>query len=221
MNIDNVIARAQRMMLDENFNAQVEMGAAAHRAGSVTGRKNTGNDLAAFEAQAFGSVQSPTVNAYTPIPESAKQQRNTSMIRDDGRPIQMLSETYEPRNLSNSKLPKSIIESFSEMPPLSGDDDYSTPPASYFANNSVPAAPKQIVTEQQYVPQPQQIAGIDYNALKYIINECIKENMKTLNESVSVNEFRGMRLKEGGVIQFIDTKGNLFEGKLVLKKKAK
>ena len=46
--------------------------------------------------------------------------------------------------------------------------------------------------------------------------------MKTnLNESVGMNGMRGMCIGEGNVIQFLDKKGNVYEGKLVLKKRAK
>jgi len=219
MDIDNVLARAQRMMLDENWNAQVEMGAAAQRAGSLNGSKNTGNDLAAFEAHAFGSVSTPAVGVnFTPIPEEAKRQKARAMITDSGKPIQMLSESTQQRNIRNSQLPKNVIESFAAQPPLSGDDDYSMPPASYYPQSASPQ--RQVVVEQQYQPQIQQPAGIDYNALKYIINECIKENMKSINESTNMTDFRGMRIGNGSVIQFVDSKGNLYEGKLVLKKKA-
>lgn len=218
MNIDNVLARAQRMMLDENWNAQVEMGAAAQRAGSINGGNSHSNDLAALEAQAFGaSAPSVSVN-YTPIPESSKRQRTHAMINDDGKPIQMLSETRQQTDMQNSRLPKSVLDSFANQPPLSGYDDYSTPPASYYSTSA--PAPRQVVTEQQYAQQSQQSYGIDYNALKYIINECIKENLKTINESSALTDFRGMRIGNGSVIQFLDSKGNLYEGKLVLKKKA-
>lgn len=227
MNIDNVLAQAQRLMLDENWNRQVEMGAAAQRAGSINGSNNGGsNDLAALEAMAFGS--SPAVNEtnyYTPIPENAKMAAGNSMIRNDG--IEILRETRTPKTAQNSKLPKSILESFAKQPPLSGDDI--SVPISYYQSQP------QVINEQSVVKQtttvPQQMPAysspapspqIDYQYIKHLIDESIKEHMKCqINESANLNNFKAMRLGEGNVIQFIDSRGNLYEGVLKLKKKSK
>lgn len=67
----------------------------------------------------------------------------------------------------------------------------------------------------QTIPQS---AGIDYNYIKYMIKEALQENSKQLNES-GMSDFRGMRIS-GNKIQFIDNKGNLYEGVLTLKKRA-
>jgi hypothetical protein len=62
---------------------------------------------------------------------------------------------------------------------------------------------------------------VDYNYLKYIIYECIKENLKgRLNES-SGGTLKGIKIGQGNVFEFMDSKGNIFEGQMKLKKRAK
>lgn len=223
MNIDNILAGAQRLMLDEEWNRQVEMGAAAQRAGSMNGRSNGGSDLAALEAAAFGNPVSESTNYYTPIPSDAKI-KSGAMITDSGKPIQMLKETKQEFNPATSKLPKAILESFASLPPLSGDDDFSEVPSSFLGGQVRQQQPqhKQVIKEiaqPQY--QPSASPQIDYQYIKHLIDESIKEHMKsTLNENANLSNFRAMRIAEGNVFQFIDSKGNLYEGVLKLKKKA-
>ena len=60
--------------------------------------------------------------------------------------------------------------------------------------------------------------GIDYSIIKAIVNECLKEYSKQqLNEGV----VSGLRFAKGNKIQFLDSKGNLYEGVLTLKRKSK
>ena len=219
-NLNNIIARSQRLMLDENWNRQVEMGAAAQRAGSMNG-KSGGNDLAALEAMAFGTSSPSAGVTYNPIPENFVAPK--THITDDGRPIQILHEERVPIDRSNSKIPKEILESYRKNPSPTADAmSMMAPPESYYGT--------QQVTEQRYAQpqaQPQYIqqptgGGIDYHYIKYIIEEAVNNAMRTrLDESMNMAEMKGMRIAPGGVIQFLDKSGNLYEGKLTLKKKAK
>ena len=219
-NLNNIIARSQRLMLDENWNRQVEMGAAAQRAGSMNGKNNGTNDLAALEAMAFGSPAPSAGVTYNPIPENFTMPKNR--MTDDGKPIQILQEQHTPVDRSNSKIPKAILESFEKTASPTADSmSMLNPPASYYT-------PRQQVTEQQYtqpqqqyIPQPS-AGGVDYGYLKYMIEEAVSNAMRTrLDESMNLTEMKGMRIAPGGVIQFLDKNGNLYEGKLTLKKKAK
>ena len=147
---------------------------------------------------------------------------------------QMLYETQQPapkRQLSNSTL----MESIAELPLMSGDSfPYSNgyqPGASLL--NETYQEPQYSATQQQYGQpqyqpqyqqsqyQPQQIGGIDYGMIKYMINEAIKENMEAIKQSI-LNEsasLRGVSMPGGNKIQFLDNKGNLYEGQLVMKKR--
>ena len=224
-NLNNIIARSQRLMLDENWNRQVEGAAAATRAGSLNGNKGGSNDLAALEAMAFGGVSTPTTQ-YVPIPDGYNSPRG-AMITDDGKPIQILHEERGvERQNTNSKIPKAILESYKKTPsPTMDAMGMMSPPTSYYQPTTT--APRQQGVEQQYTPQPQyvpqpQAGGIDYNYLKYMIEEAVSNCMKgQLNEGMNLSELRGMRIGPGSVIQLLDAKGNLYEGKLTLKKKAK
>ena len=210
MNIDNALARAQKLMLDPNFNNLVESKVAARRGRSLPGATN---DLSSLEAQAFGYSASNNDFA-APVAPSYNSGYAQAAAPAYERPVQMLHETTTPVTQRNSQLPKNILESFAEQPPLSGDEGFEVP-QSYFGNSA---------PQPQYTPQPQYAAptaGIDYGIIKQMVKEAIAESGKgVLNES-AVPTFRGMRIAEGSVIQFIDNKGNLFEGTLKLKKRAK
>lgn len=83
----------------------------------------------------------------------------------------------------------------------------------------MPQQQPQVIREviQQTPQQPSYPQGIDYNYIKYIVNECIKENMATqLNENANLS---GIKMTGGNKIQFTDRKGNIFEGTLKLIKK--
>ena len=192
--VDNIIANAALLMNDERFNAIVEAKSmSTHRRAKANGGKldaggggGMSSDLSLFEAQAgFGGGGSKTSSGgQRLIPKVQTQQRK-------------------------SNLPPEIQESFKKMPPLSGGEIGI--PASYTQSRSV-------IQEQQYTPQPQYQpqapvaqTTIDYNYIKYLVSECIKEHVNQLNESASLS---GIKLVGGGKIQFTDSKGNVFEGVL-------
>lgn len=221
-NFINALSRAQQLIHDSNFNKQVEIGAAFER-----GKGNRGNssDLAGLDAMVFG------VGTSTPPSQPAPQMRMVAEQQsyNEYEPIQQIQP--QPRDMSKSKLPKEILESFATAP---------TPDA-YFENEIskldgldalMGTRQKQVVnevarpqnTQRQAVPQyvPQGGGSIDYDYIKFLIKESVKEALKgSLNESASLNSMRGMCIGEGNVIQFLDKRGNVYEGKLVLKKKAK
>lgn len=213
MNLTNILAKAQKMMIDENFNRQVERAARAQKG-------QGGDDAAAMEEALFGVSESTPVG-YQKV---AISEDDSYVPTVDYSGINIIQEVPAQQS-QNSKIPAIIRESFTKTP--SPVEDLAVPTVatsiSQLMANAIPQQqqakpqPKKQVTEQK-LPQA---SGIDYNALKFIINECIKENLKSLNESQGSNGFRGMRIAPGNVIQFIDSAGNLYEGELKLKKKAK
>lgn len=185
MDLTNALARAQKLILDEDFNNKVNQAAAIYSKGG--GSAANGGSLASFEAAAFGDAYSSTQNSSG---------------------IELLQEAPTQRSPKKTKLPKDIQDSFTQMPPI-GYEPAVTPPSYMFEQQSAP----------QYQPKAQPSAGVDYEYLKYIIDNAIKN---ALNNSGEEDAFiKGMRIKDGNVIQFLDTKGNLYEGVLKLKKKAK
>lgn len=190
--VDNIIANAALLMNDERFNAIVEAKSmSTHRRAKANGGKldsgggGISSDLALFEAQAgIGGGGGRQTSGQHLIPKVQTQQRK-------------------------SNLPPEIQESFKKMPPLSGGEIGI--PTSYTQSRSV-IQEQQYAQQPQYQPQaPSAPAAIDYNYIKYLVNECIKENMNQLNESASLS---GIKLVGGGKIQFTDSKGNVFEGVL-------
>lgn len=218
MNLNNVLAKAQRMMLDENFNRDVERAARAQRG------QNNQDDFSAMEDAIFG-VSSPSTQGYgkVPIPENVNYTNTPSM-----QGVKIIKEVKEPKTMANSKLPAAILESFQKTPSPVDAFDIDTINAQLHFQEDTPVqqVAKQPVREQQVhqAQQPQYVpqggGQIDYNYLKYIINECIKENMKgKLNESAG-GTIVGMKIAPGNKFQFLDSKGNLYEAQLTLKKKA-
>lgn len=185
MDINSIMARAQKLMLDEGFNEKVEQIAA----------------------------------------QKAGRQYKPSNKKIDYEGVQLIQEDTQQKaqnRLKNSKLEKSLLESFMENPPMSGDEYFQSQQTSALdglmlgetrtPSVSAPAAP-----QPQYSSQP----VIDYGIIKHLINEAIKDNMKSILNESELTSFRGMRIKDGNVFQFIDNKGNLWEGVLKLKQKAK
>lgn len=175
--LENVLSKAQELMLNEEFNQKVEGIAANYGGGS--NRANT-QDLSSFEQMAFGSSYSN---------DNTNQQYNNT-----------------------NRLPQSIRESFEKTPPLTGQDV-----------SQMGLIEKKLSLRNQnnnvyQAPQSSLNNGIDYSLIKTIIDESISRNLSQnkLNENV----IRGMKISNGNKIQVIDSKGNLYEGILKLKKKA-
>lgn len=219
MNINNVIARAQRLMLDEGFQRDVERAAAAQRGNKTKGGEN---EFADVEAALFGAPSAPRgtdIYAKTALPENVNYGGNSAAYGN----VQIVNEVAEPRSV-NSKVPAAIRESFEKTPYQGTAFDvtgqYNPALDALVGLQGNPQSTKSQLNEQA----PTQGYGngvVNYDLIKYIVNEAVKEALKgNLNESVNGSPIRGMKLCEGNVLQFLDSKGNLFEAKLTLKKRA-
>lgn len=221
MNLNNVIARAQKMMLDENFQRDVERAARSHRGSGMRG--GGGNDLADLDAAIFGVSSAPQgVDIYqkTPMQESVSygQQRNYGGQYDG---VQIVQEVHEKRDPRNTKLPAAIVESFEKVPFQGDAFDISGGALSGLMLEQAPTQQQRIPQSQPQMQQTQNYGGVNMDLLKYVVNEAVKDALKgQLNESTNMVSGKGFRFAPGNVIQFIDAKGNLYEGKLTLKKKA-
>lgn len=149
------------------------------------------SEIAMFEQQAFGG-QSKNVKA-----------------------VQRLEQADYESNLS--KLPDAIRESFVKLPPQSDK----TPISSVVEKLSKNLIQEEKVHTPVSIPQT---GVVDYSLIKLIVKECVKESLAEMKGSMltesSSPSFRGMRIADGNKFQFIDSKGNLYEGVLKLKKKA-
>lgn len=226
-NFINALSRAQQLIHDPNFNRQVESRAAGeaalHKRGGG-GAAQGSAEIANLDAMVFG------LGTSTPPPQRRPQKRMVAEQQNyyDGGYEEIQQIPAQPRDLSNCKLPQEVLESFAANPTpegyyetgidkLEGLDALMGAGQKRQVNEAVRPQPQP--QPQQYYPQPS--VGIDYEYVKYLVKEAVKEAMGTLNESVGLNGMRGMCIGEGNVIQFLDKKGNVYEGKLVLKKKAK
>ncbi len=215
---EEIIGNAQKLMLDEDFNRKVN---AKARAFSQNGKGGTPSDLARMEQEVFGYSSAPSQINETPQQQVYYQQPAalTSAPRIDYRNI--ADKKKQERITSNGqsaldRLPAAIRESIKKTP-LMSDDSW---PLDETGNVRQPVQKAPAINEEQIPTQQPIITGggaIDYGVIKAIVNECLREHSKNmLNESISA-----FHIGNGNVIQFMDKKGNIFEGTLKLKKKAK
>jgi hypothetical protein len=110
-----------------------------------------------------------------------------------------------------------VLDSFIEKPPMTGE--LSQFDLNETLNLNLKTEPKPTMVETKSNVVYPQTVQIDYNYIKYLIDESIKEHMKSqINESASP-QFIGMKLSAGNTFQFLDSKGNIYEGVLKLRKK--
>lgn len=196
---NNIMANAQRLMLDESFNMAVES-----KAASFAGRKNTsgisGDELKAYERMVFGGGCS------------------------DDKPITMIKPTEATSDFSDSrysKLPASIRESFAKQPPMTGDNIDNTPLGLVTKNLMLENNGANIKNTQQVSHQTLS-SGIDYSLIKSIIDESVNRHINEIKKSIlSENTIKGIKISKGNKIQLLDMGGNLYEGVLTLKRKSK
>lgn len=214
--VESYISQAAQLMNNPRFNAIVESTSSrTHRRAKANGGKLDGGGgmsadplMAQFEAQAgFGGGSS--TNSMQMLAE-----QQTQMI-----------PKAQPQQKRKSGIPDIIQESFKKMPAMSGNMGTTmTPPASYYSNTNDMLLEQTTTPVQMPVAQPQAPvmpqATIDYNYIKYIIAEAVKENMKQMLNESATPTLTGLRMAGGNKIQFFDSKGNLYEGELKLKKKA-
>ena len=197
---NDIMANAQRLMLDEDFNMVVES-----KAASFAGRKGpsgiSNQDLRTYERMAFG-------NSY-----------------GDEKPITMIKPTNNPSDLNDrrySKLPQAIRESFAKQPPMTGDNIDNTPLGMVTKNLALENRETN-TSDMQLIPrQTHNSGGIDYSLIKSIIDESVRRHISEVKESIlSENTIKGLKISKGNKIQLLDVSGNLYEGVLTLKRKAK
>jgi hypothetical protein len=106
-----------------------------------------------------------------------------------------------------------VLDSFIDKPPMTGD-------GCQYQLNETYTQPQQYTQTQNYQQQTNVGNGIDYNYIKYMIEEGIKNALskQPINENAT-NNLIGLKMAEGNKIQFMDSKGNIYEGVLKLKKK--
>jgi hypothetical protein len=151
------------------------------------------------------------------------------------------TQTYAPkRQMTESRLPKAIMESIRNNPLDDVQNEYSTS-GSILDNLDYTPAPKRVepVQEtylretytpvqqpvyqqpmyqqpQQYIPQP---VGIDYNYIRAIVNECVQANIQQIKaELLKEATLKTIRIGGENKIQLIDNKNNLYESRLEFKK---
>jgi len=122
-----------------------------------------------------------------------------------------------PQRAASSKLPREIVESFSnnpiDIPEYSGSilDDMGIEP---------PVQKKQPIRETKQVVQST-ASGVDYSLIKTIVEDCLRKSMSTLKKSMltentsGTNQLSLMRIGES--FKLVASNGDIFEAKLIKK----
>lgn len=127
------------------------------------------------------------------------------------RNVQTKDIRYNQQTAANSKMPDKIKQSMlNEVIDVTALDNQSVLSGMEIpGGNRKPQQNRRPVNEQQYQSQG---GNIDYSIIKAIVNECLNEyfSRQPLNESASISTI-GIK---PGVIKVVDSKGNVFSGKL-------
>lgn len=134
------------------------------------------------------------------------------VFRNNSDVQQMQMETNNRRKKTGNP----VLDSFIDKPPMTGEHN------PYLLNETFVNPQhntQQPIIQERVVQQPSN-TQVDYNYIKYLVEEAVKNalSQNMINESKS-NNILGMKMCEGNKIQFIDSKGNIYEGVLKLKKK--
>lgn len=191
---DKAFAKAAYLMNSDEFNQKVGLYENKRKGGSM----DNVNEFSHFEKAAFGeSVTTP----QTQSPDLAQLEA-------------MAFNNPMPNTQKESKLPQAILNSFKNTP---------SPVSEMSVNEGQSASERmvKIIPEKVVTSQPTISTGIDYGVIKALIDESISRHLNDIKNQI-INEssnLKGFKLTEGNKVQFLDTKGNLYEGILTLKKK--
>lgn len=181
-NLDDIIANAQSLMLNEDFWSKVDN---VEMSRSTNGKRSKGSGLEIFKNNLDDVVR--------------------------------LQETTAPKR---EKTGNPVLDSFIDKPPMTGVNN----PYQLNELNAIGSTQTKQPENRSYQSNTHtqtQNTSIDYNYIKYLVEEAVKNAMSNnvINESTGSNII-GMKMSEGNKINFIDKKGNIYEGILKLKKKA-
>lgn len=136
-----------------------------------------------------------------------------SRANNNQRPAQAQNTYQYTGNQMNTQHTPSLFESLRQTPPMSGDN---------FQNMMVErTTPQQVkfIPETRTNTQSVTQSNVDYSLIKMIVNECIKENLQQIKESLNENVIRGIKINPGGIIQVLDKNNTLYEGQLKVKQR--
>lgn len=131
--------------------------------------------------------------------------KNTTFVNEN-------VNTYVPQQ-NTSSLPEAIRRSFDMTPPIT----YENTPNNIVTENIIP---NNNILRQQVSA----VGMVDYSLIKSLIDESISRHLSEIKDKIineSANGLRAFKFSDGNKVQFLDNKGNLYEGELKLKKKKK
>ena len=194
--VGKALKGAQRLMNDPGFNRNV-----ANRAMSVTDDTYSPDAGYLTEAEVYNRGGSVHSGRYT-------------------QGVDPMDYSNIDINEVNSNLPKNILEAMIKNPinmavpggvgssVLDNFDELERPAP-------VQRQSRRQVMNEQATPSMQMGGSIDYNYIKYLVSEALKENLQEMKKTlINENALAGLKLQEGGKIVLVDKTGNVFEAKL-------
>lgn len=159
-----------------------------------------------------GNLNDPDPSSYDDYSQFDRMYLNEEEdYQPQKRNVQTKDIRYNQQTAANSKMPDKIKQSMlNEVIDVTALDNQSVLSGMEIpGGNRKPQQNRRPVNEQQYQVQG---GSVDYSIIKAIVNECLNEyfSRQPLNESASISTI-GIK---PGIIKVVDSKGNVFSGKL-------
>lgn len=150
-----------------------------------------------------------------------------------------MSSYTSQKQMTESRLPKAIMDSIRSNPLDNVQSEYSTagsildnidytpkrrePIQENYVHETYSPVQQPVYQQQPMYHQPQQYMaqpmGIDYNYIRAIVNECVQANIQAIKaEILKESALKTIRIGGENKIQLIDNKNNLYESRLEFKK---
>lgn len=157
--------------------------------------------------------------------EALDQRMNEFMASRNAQQYQQqITQVQQPMNFANSKMPKEILESFSEN---YIDQSAFDPRLAQISTQNIPSQPNKMVNEAVQYQQPKQ-SGVDYELIKSIIESSVKKYVnalgkKLLSEGKTNNPDDSIRAVQftGDKFMMVTKGGDVYEANMVFKKNIK
>ena len=213
--MQNVLAKAQALMTDQGYWEKLDEAASVNSGRKIKSRESNMN------------VNNENIQRIQYDPQLDRRQtppKFDNAIMESFKNTPPLSGDNVMMGGYAGQIPESFLSGLGNfgMPQKDPSQEKQMPNMEYRSK-------KQQIQEaayQNYQQRPMQQqapmntgASIDYNYLKWIIMECLKEHSSNNVMNESVGSVAGLKMMPGNKIQFMDSKGNIYEGVLTLKKK--
>lgn len=202
--LNESLSRAQKLINSEEFNNKVNKKAIS--------AQNNADFLTEDEIQ-YESYAPEVKQKKLTAPAISKM--STNVLKSSNLPKEILEDIMKnPMDMSEDNS-VSILDSFLDIPERK---NRVVEQKTIQREHIQPTTTLNNTTQPLYVPQQ----TVDYGVIRALIDESIKRNLTEIKSAIltegAQNVVKMMRVSGGNKIQVVDSKGNLYEGTLSLKK---